>query len=164
LPFGENAKDQCSVADPGCLSRIPDPDFYPFRIPDQKQQQKRGVKKIEEKNMGQFSKNYRNFYPKICHQALKNMGLRSGIRDPRSGIKKKTYSGSRIRVHGQKGSRSRIRNTGSMLLSKTYLDRLPSWGRLTGGLVRFSTVRQRQWTAAAQLGQCQAATPCIKGT
>jgi hypothetical protein len=25
-----------SVADPGCLSRIPDPDFYPSRIPDQK--------------------------------------------------------------------------------------------------------------------------------
>jgi hypothetical protein len=24
----------CSVADPGCLSRIPDPDFYPSRIPD----------------------------------------------------------------------------------------------------------------------------------
>jgi hypothetical protein len=23
-----------SVPDPGCLSRIPDPDFYPFRIPD----------------------------------------------------------------------------------------------------------------------------------
>jgi hypothetical protein len=23
-----------SVADPGCLSRIPDPDFYPSRIPD----------------------------------------------------------------------------------------------------------------------------------
>jgi hypothetical protein len=38
------------VADPGCLSRIPDPDFYPFQIPDlgswiQKQKQKRGVKK-----------------------------------------------------------------------------------------------------------------------
>jgi hypothetical protein len=32
-----------SVADPGCLSRIPDPDFYPSRI--QKQQQKRGIKK-----------------------------------------------------------------------------------------------------------------------
>jgi hypothetical protein len=35
-----------SVADPGYLSRIPDPDFYPYRIPDlgspiQKQQQKR---------------------------------------------------------------------------------------------------------------------------
>ncbi len=24
----------CSVADKGCLSRIPDPDFYPSRIPD----------------------------------------------------------------------------------------------------------------------------------
>jgi hypothetical protein len=23
-----------SVVDPGCLSRILDPDFYPFRIPD----------------------------------------------------------------------------------------------------------------------------------
>ncbi len=23
-----------SVADPGCLSRSPDPDFYPSRIPD----------------------------------------------------------------------------------------------------------------------------------
>ena len=23
-----------SVADPGCLSRIPDPDFYPSRIPN----------------------------------------------------------------------------------------------------------------------------------
>jgi hypothetical protein len=32
------------LRDPGCLSRIPDPDFYPSRI--QKQQQKRGVKKI----------------------------------------------------------------------------------------------------------------------
>ncbi len=39
-----------SVADPGCLSQIPDLDFYPSRIPDlrsriQNQQQKRGVKK-----------------------------------------------------------------------------------------------------------------------
>jgi hypothetical protein len=25
-----------SVADPGCLSRIPDPDFYPSRIQDSK--------------------------------------------------------------------------------------------------------------------------------
>jgi hypothetical protein len=38
--------------------------------------------------MGQFSKNY---YSENCHQALKNMGLGSGIRDP-----EKTYSGSRI--------------------------------------------------------------------
>jgi hypothetical protein len=34
----EHSKDDCntesSVADPGCLSRIPDPGFFPSRIPD----------------------------------------------------------------------------------------------------------------------------------
>ncbi len=35
-----------SVADPGCFSRIPDPDFYPSRIPDPKTGTKeRGEKK-----------------------------------------------------------------------------------------------------------------------
>jgi hypothetical protein len=29
-----NIWEKYSVADPGCLSRIPDPDFYPSRIPD----------------------------------------------------------------------------------------------------------------------------------
>jgi hypothetical protein len=86
-----------SVADPGYLSRIlifthsgsriSDPGS---RIPDPKTATKeRGEKKIscqtffvatnftklkiilffnaEEKNLGQFSKNYRTFYPKICH-------------------------------------------------------------------------------------------------
>ena len=47
-----------SVADPGC--RFPDPGS---RIPDPK------------------TKNYRTFYPKICHLALKNIGLGSGIRN-----------------------------------------------------------------------------------
>ena len=52
LPFCVTIKVPVpSVADPGCLSRIPDPDFYPSRIPDlgsriQKQQQKTGVKKF----------------------------------------------------------------------------------------------------------------------
>ena len=50
LPFCVTIKVPVpSVADPGCLSRIPDPDFYPSRIPDlgsriQKQQQMTGVK------------------------------------------------------------------------------------------------------------------------
>jgi hypothetical protein len=35
-----------SVADQGCLSRIPDPDFYPYRIPDPKTAMKDRVKKI----------------------------------------------------------------------------------------------------------------------
>ncbi len=39
--------------------------------------------------MGQFSKNYRTSYQKSCQKALKNMVLGSGIRDPRSGIRKK---------------------------------------------------------------------------
>ena len=32
--MGDISKGVASVADPGCLSRIPDPDFYPSRIPD----------------------------------------------------------------------------------------------------------------------------------
>ncbi len=42
---------------------------------------------LKKKNVGHSSKNYRTFYPKNCHKALKNMGLGSGIRDPRSGIR-----------------------------------------------------------------------------
>jgi hypothetical protein len=34
-----------SVADPGCLSRIPDPDFFPSRIPDPKTATKERVEK-----------------------------------------------------------------------------------------------------------------------
>jgi hypothetical protein len=69
---------------------IPDPDFYPSRILDPKTAIKgSGEKKLavipffvamnftkfkkfyfcntEEKNLDQFSKNYRTFYPKNCH-------------------------------------------------------------------------------------------------
>jgi hypothetical protein len=35
-----------SVADPGCLSQIPDPDFYPSRTPDPKTATKERVEKI----------------------------------------------------------------------------------------------------------------------
>ena len=36
LRIMEKSKVVNSVADPGCLSRIPDPDFDPSRIPDPK--------------------------------------------------------------------------------------------------------------------------------
>ncbi len=91
--LGSRRNTTISVAGPGCLSRILICTHSGSRI--QKQQQKRGVKK-------NLSKNYRIFYPKICHQALKNMGLGSGIKpipDPGSGSR------------GQKGTGSRIRNT-----------------------------------------------------
>ncbi len=44
---------------------------------------------VEEKNLGQFWKNYRTFYPQKMSLSSKTYGL--GIRDP-----EKTYSGSRI--------------------------------------------------------------------
>ncbi len=102
----------------------------------QKQRQKRGVKKkllsylfcshkfhkIEKcfiltclrKKFGQFSKNYRTFYPKICHLAFKNMGLGSGIRDPRSGNRD---PGTEIRE-----PRSGNRDPGSGIRKKPILD------------------------------------------
>ncbi len=101
-----------------------------LRIPDlgsqiQKQQQKIGVKKIcchtlfcgykfhknknyliflmlKKKKLGQFSKNYRTFYSKICHYALKNIGLGFGIRDPGSG------KNPDLESRGQKGTLSPI--------------------------------------------------------
>ncbi len=84
----------------------------------QKQQQKRGVKKLinyinfelVEKKMGNFTKKYRTFYPKKLSLSSQKYG--SGIRDPKSRIRKNPIldSGSR---RGQKGtgSRIRIRNT-----------------------------------------------------
>jgi hypothetical protein len=105
------------------------------RIPNlgsriQKRQQKRGVKKIccppffcshkfnkidyyfvsemlKKKIWTKFQRIFEVFTPKNCHQALKNMGLGSGIwkkpiPDP----------GSR----GQKGTGSRIRNTDVLLI------------------------------------------------
>jgi hypothetical protein len=114
------------ISDPG--SRIPD---LGSRIQDQKATKERDEKKFcqtfffiatyftkfsivlflnaEEKNLGQFSKNYEAFYPKNCHLALKNMALGFGIRDPGSGKKPIPDPGSR----GKKGTGSpiRIRNT-----------------------------------------------------
>jgi hypothetical protein len=43
----KNVKQEASVADPECLSRIPDPDFYPSWIPDPKTASKeRGEKNL----------------------------------------------------------------------------------------------------------------------
>jgi hypothetical protein len=59
---------------------IPDPDFYPFRVPDPRSRipdpktatKERGEKKLfyflnAEESLGQFSKNFRLFTQKICH-------------------------------------------------------------------------------------------------
>ncbi len=96
-----------SVADPGCLSRIPDPDFYPSRIPDPKTATKeRGEKKLVvitfyvatnftklqiiwvlkwwRKNWAHFQRIIELFTSKIVTKLSKIW-----IWDPRSGIRKK---------------------------------------------------------------------------
>jgi hypothetical protein len=106
-----------SVADPGCLSGIQDPDFYPSRIPDlgsriQKQQQKRGVKKIcchtflcshkfhkienyfsfevlKKKIWANFQRIIELFNPKIFTRLSKIL-----VWDPGSGSKRHRISGS----------------------------------------------------------------------
>ncbi len=122
--------DQVSVADPGCLSPIPDPDFYTSRIlifthpgsrisdPDQKPQQKRGVKKIcchaffcsyKFHNIcnyfifGSLKKKIWANFQRIIESLPKNLSLSSEkygfeIRDLGSEIRdpEKTYSGTRI--------------------------------------------------------------------
>ncbi len=47
---------------------------------------------------------------KICQKALKNMVLGSGIRDPRSGIRKKPIPDPGSRIQGSKSTRSRIQD------------------------------------------------------
>jgi hypothetical protein len=104
--------DRSSVADPGCLSRIPDPDFYPSRIPDPKTSTKeRGEKKIvvitfyvatkfhkiaNYFSFGVLKKNIWANFQRIIELFTQKLSLSSqiygfGIRDP-----EKPYSGSRI--------------------------------------------------------------------
>ncbi len=106
---------ETSVADPGCLSRIPDSDFtHPGpRIPDPGSNnccKREGWKNLflsdiflepkisqnvkllyfwntQEKNLGQISKNYCFFLPQKL--SLCSQKYEFGIRDPRSGIRNK---------------------------------------------------------------------------
>jgi hypothetical protein len=115
-----------SVADPGCLSQIPDPDFYPSRIPDPKTATKeRGEKKLVvitfyvatnfNKLQNYFSfevlkkKIWANFQRiiELFTQKMVTKLSKIWIWDPGCGIRKKPIPdpGSR----GQKGTGSRIR-------------------------------------------------------
>ncbi len=85
-----------SVADPGCLSRIPDPDFYPSRIPDPKTATKdRGEKNFFCQTM--LKKKIWTNFPRIIEvftQKIVTKPSKTWVWDP----------GSR----GQKGTGSRI--------------------------------------------------------
>ncbi len=97
----QQSKCITSSADPGCLSRILDPNCS---IPDSGSR----VKKILDPGSWSASKNLSIFYPKICFSALGNM-----IRDvyPGSGSLFFTYPKSRI----QESKRHRIPKPGSRI-------------------------------------------------
>jgi hypothetical protein len=99
----QDANKKISVADPGCLSRIPDPDFYRSRIPDLKTAIKDMVKKnllsylffgvinftklnyfifemLKKKKIGPIFKELQNFLPKKWSLSSQKYGFE--IRDP----------------------------------------------------------------------------------
>ncbi len=98
-----------SVADPECLSRIPDPDFYPSRIPDlgfriQKQQQKRGVKK----NCGHTYFCSHKFHKTLIFTqkiVISSHKYGFGIRDPRPGNREVKKAPDPGRIQGSKKHR-----------------------------------------------------------
>jgi len=67
---------------------------------------------LQKKIFANFHKIIELFTKKICQKALQNMVLGSGIRDPRSGIRKKPIPDPGSRGQKGTGSRIRIRNTG----------------------------------------------------
>ncbi len=123
-----------SVADQGCLSRIPDPDFSPSRIPDpgsQNSNKRERWKKIschtflcspkfhkivnffsfevlKKKIWANFQKIIELFTKKIFKKLLKIWSW-----DPGSGIRKKPIPDPGSRGQKGTGSRIRIRNTGT---------------------------------------------------
>jgi hypothetical protein len=129
------------VADPGCLSWIPDPDFYPSRIPDLGfLDPKKGTKERGEKICfhtilcsHKFHKIYNYFSFEVLREKIWVNFLRIlelftqkvvtklskiWLWDPRSGIRKKTIPdpGSR----GQKGTGSRIRICNTVRIPNPY--------------------------------------------
>ncbi len=132
-----------SVADPGCISRIPDPDFYPSRIPDldfpdpKTATKDRGEKKfcqtifcshkfhkteyyfifdmLKKKIWPKFPRIIEVFTQKIVTKPSKIWvwDLGSGIRDPGSG--KNLFRIPDPGSKGQKGTGSRNLLSGSSL-------------------------------------------------
>ncbi len=107
---------QCSVADPGCLSRIPDPTFFhpgselsPSRIPDPRSS----------------TKNLCILTPKKAKKWFLSSKNMMWVVHPGSRIRMLTFSHPGSRIQGSKrhpipdpGSRIRIRNTLSMSNNK----------------------------------------------
>jgi hypothetical protein len=120
------------VADPGCLSLIPDPDFYPSRIPDPKTV----TKEVKKNLLSYFFCSYKfhkieyyvifemlkkkiwaNF-PRIVEvftQKIFNMLSNIWVWDPGSEIRRKPIPDPGSRGQKGTGSQIRIRNTANFL-------------------------------------------------
>ncbi len=120
----------CSVADPGCLSRIPDPDFYPSRIPDPKTATKdRGENffcqtifcshKFHKTEYDMLKKKIWHNFPRIIEvftQKIVTKPSKIWVWDPGSGKNLFRIPDPGVKNALDPGSRIRIRNTGTMLL------------------------------------------------
>jgi hypothetical protein len=126
-----------SIADPGCLFRIPDPDFYPSRIPDPNTATKKeGEKKIcchtffcslkfqkilnyfifemPKKKFGPILKELQHFLPKKLSLSSQKYGF--GIRDP----------GSEIRDPGVKKAPDPGSGSATLQITLGYLNKIVS--------------------------------------
>jgi hypothetical protein len=131
MPGRRPSYTEINIADPGCLFRIPDPDFYPLRIPDPTTAPKEDGKKKclcylfcshtyhKIVNCFIFEQVKETFLAKILGIAVllsKQLSLsyqkyRFGIRDRRSG---KTYSGKQQKFvqYSRKGPKGTQVTTG----------------------------------------------------
>jgi hypothetical protein len=127
-------KGGSSVADPGCLSRILDPDFYPHQIPDPGSRipdpktatKERGEKKISchtflcshkfHKIVNYFSfevlkkkiwANFQRIIELFTKKFVRKL-LKIWSWDPGSGIRKKPIPDPGSRIQGSKSTQSRI--------------------------------------------------------
>jgi hypothetical protein len=111
-----------SVADPGCLYRIPDPDFYPSRIPDPKAATNylffcsHKFHKIKNYFIFEMLKNkIRTSFQRIIELFTQNSFTKLSkiwVWDPRSGIGKKPFPDPGTGSRGKKGTGSRIPDPG----------------------------------------------------
>ncbi len=97
-----------SVADRGCLSRIPDPDFDPSRIPDPTKPTKEEGENISWLSFYFVGKNFTKLFYVWTRKLTRNPESETGIRD--SGNRKKPILDPEDKK--STGSRIRIRNTG----------------------------------------------------
>ncbi len=89
---GSRISEATNFADLGCLSWIPDPDFFPPRIPDlRSDNNKKGGKNYNKQNVTKA----KFIFFLNRYKSLRYRDWGSGVRDP---VSENTHNGSRIRI------------------------------------------------------------------